>query len=236
MATKKPKGWRSKKHPTKSLLHHELKMGRIPLDPDKMSEDEVFDYHPEFGKTDRSKWSGRVKAARKLVSDKVEDAKTDKALLEHDRGLHPKKAFSQTTGKVRYEGSEIQRLLKKDVADGKHTQMKPAELQDTRPEYKQLDLKTFRDNLYYERDLPRFKNYTKEKAKEANPYAPEEELMGPFQGLDLFDTVEEKEEDELSKKTVKELKVLLRAAGLPVSGTKAVLIQRLKSTQQNPGI
>ena len=46
-----------------------------------------------------------------------------------------------------WEGSEAQHWLKKDMEDGKHLQLKPEELHQSRPEYVLLPLKVFRDHI-----------------------------------------------------------------------------------------
>ena len=55
--------------------------------------------------------------------------------------------------KTPYHRSAARPLLEKDVAEGKHKQMKPKELYQTRPEY-QMDftLEEFRKHVYQEAD------------------------------------------------------------------------------------
>ena len=59
---------------------------------------------------------------------------THEAALVHDRALHPFPSHS-STGMLLWNGSDGARLLDEDMAAGKHLQMKPEELFETRPEY-----------------------------------------------------------------------------------------------------
>lgn len=181
---KKKKAWTS--DPARALLKHEVKMGRIPLEAQSDADIErAFNHHPEIAKSDRGKFPARLKSIRNEVSKKKAAAQADKRSLDHDRGLYPKKAVDPVTGKVRWDGSPAQTLLKEDVANGKHLRLKPRALHDSRPEYKAFDLDTFRGHIYREKDRHKFSGYVKHMAKEKNPHAPEHELFGPFQSLDI---------------------------------------------------
>jgi hypothetical protein len=71
----------------------------------------------------------------------------DKAVLFHDRWLHPIKANHPSTGLSypHWDGSEVQRLLKMDVLNkGNHDWMPPWELHETRLEYQAFCLTFFK--------------------------------------------------------------------------------------------
>ena len=61
----------------------------------------------------------------------------------HDMQKYPPKTTTQR-GHIRYHGSEIERLLKKDVAEGKSKGKSPSDLHNSRPEYKAMPLEVFR--------------------------------------------------------------------------------------------
>ena len=49
-----------------------------------------------------------------------------------------------------WEGSDAQKLLKKDMEDGRHETMQPMELWETRDTYLLFPLDVFRDHIYQE--------------------------------------------------------------------------------------
>jgi hypothetical protein len=50
----------------------------------------------------------------------------------------------------RWAGSAAERLLKNDITDGQHLLMKPQTLYQSRLEYQQFNLTTFRGHIYQE--------------------------------------------------------------------------------------
>ena len=77
-------------------------------------------------------------------------AKEDYEYLKADRELFPPRDKDAVRGKLRWDGSDAQRLLKIDVTDGKHLEQPPREFRKTRPEYMLFDLDVFRDHIYQE--------------------------------------------------------------------------------------
>jgi hypothetical protein len=63
---------------------------------------------------------------------------------------------------IPWHKSEAKNLLKKDINDGRHKEMKPEVLHGTREEYQAFPLKTFRNHIYQEVDS---------RAKRAHRYA-----------------------------------------------------------------
>ena len=58
-----------------------------------------------------------------------------------------------------WDGSDAQRLLRRDIRKGRHLKMKPEYLHMTRTAYKDFDLATFRDHIYQELRAERESNY-----------------------------------------------------------------------------
>ena len=68
---------------------------------------------------------------------------------------------------IPWHKSEAKNLLKKDINDGRHKEMKPEVLHGTREEYQAFPLKTFRNHIYQEVDsqAKRAHRYAKKKKR-----------------------------------------------------------------------
>jgi hypothetical protein len=88
----------------------------------------------------------------------------DNAGVVHDRLLHPPTS-SDIRGYPRWDGHAAQQYLKQDVAAGKHKEMLPKELRQTRPEYMLFPLKVFSDHVHQEKNSRHQKSYWINKGK-----------------------------------------------------------------------
>jgi len=134
---KKGKGWRDSKG--RKLLRDDIRSGLIT---ENMPVHTVFRRRPEFAheanKAEaRRLFDGRLEAAFACVKKKRERAAAELALCEEDRLLHPKEA-TMFSGEPRWEGSAAQRLLKQDVAEGKHSTMTRTQFCQSRDECKEF--------------------------------------------------------------------------------------------------
>jgi hypothetical protein len=154
----------STKHPPwrlsngKKLLINDLQTGVIPLSGSALSTREIFSMRPEFGYDDPlnvAKFASRLRSARTQVLNDRCRAASDKALLEHDRTIHPKQPMNYR-GEPEWDGSEAQEQLRKDMDEGKHTTMKPLLLYSSHEEYKKFPLAVFRKHIYQETNRRKF--------------------------------------------------------------------------------
>lgn len=132
----------------KQILIAEIVMKRIPLEDDgTMSDLDVYNHRPEFAEYAFVFFPERLSACREQVKTQQSRSKDDQEAYDIYIKLHPKSSYSQR-GYPEWEGSDAQRLLLQDLADGKHDNMKPKKLRATRPEYCLFPKKVFRDHIY----------------------------------------------------------------------------------------
>jgi hypothetical protein len=142
----------------KKMLMADLRMGVIPLSGTAVSVRDIFAMRPEFGydgPTNIAKFSARLRSARKQVHDDVCRAASDKRFLEHDRTIHPEPLMNYR-GEPKWDGSEAQKQLGKDMDEGKHTTMKPKLLHMSCDEYTKFPLDVFRKHIYQETNRRKF--------------------------------------------------------------------------------
>jgi hypothetical protein len=111
----------------KKLLKGDLLSGKIPLDGEGMTPQEAYLQRPEFIASDPKykRFPNRLRALREQLIAKNDRADEDREALLHDRKLHPIPERNHR-GELRWEGSEVQRLLRLDMDSGKHKTMKPS--------------------------------------------------------------------------------------------------------------
>lgn len=136
----------------KSLMYRDIKRGNIPLqlDENTMTFEDVYLMHPEYADWDPQKMKGRLKRMQAACQENVNRAQDDQEAFELYRDNHPI-AIHNRHGHIQWQGSESQRLLKIDMADNLHVDMKKEDLWGSRPEYYEcFPLKVFRDRIYQE--------------------------------------------------------------------------------------
>jgi len=155
----------------KDIIEGRVALARGPADPGPKELFETrYQHRPEFqveNHGDPGMFSSRLRALRKQITDKHERAIVDSNALANDRLLFPEVPDNDAgRGYPKWGGSMAKSLLKADIDAGIHSTMTPAELRDTRPEYKQFPPKVFRNHIY--QDLKsRKKHVKKKKAKMA---------------------------------------------------------------------
>ena len=118
----------------------------------EMSPRAVFDLHPE----EHSKWnyknsSSNLRTLRAAIDRDRGRMQRDAIAYGHD--LESVKALRAPTDKTPWHRSPAFRLLKQDMDDGKHKQMKPKDLYESQPEYHtNFTLEEFRKHIYQEID------------------------------------------------------------------------------------
>jgi len=124
----------SEQHPARKLLFDEISEGRIPLDAEQMGAAKVWcNYHNasqfkmrgmKFGDT----FKRRLVALRNQIRRDKNRAADDKRAVAMAIRNHPPPTHNHR-GEPQWNGSVAQRLLKEDIAAGKHLEMLPAKLQ-----------------------------------------------------------------------------------------------------------
>lgn len=111
-----------------------------------MPADEARRMRPEYEATIEGRWNRRLNDTRKQVDVYSERAAADAAGLERDRKIYPMSTHNDR-GEPMWYRSDAQKLLREDMKAGKHKEMTPSQLRDSREEYKQFSAKVFRDHI-----------------------------------------------------------------------------------------
>jgi hypothetical protein len=151
MPPRKP--WRDSA--AKEQLIKDLKDGTIPLLARDMSARVAYDSRTVYQEHDYDQFRDRLNVLRKKIHEKGIRSAEDKEAFDHDCGNHPK-ATHDHRGVPRWEGSEAEKQLRKDVKDGKDTTCTPKELWEMSNEYQKYPLFVFRGHIYQERRRKKF--------------------------------------------------------------------------------
>jgi len=148
--------WR--KSDGKKLLLQDLRAGTIH---DNMDWVEVFQYRPEFNvgvsyAEALRLFKGRLRSARGKISKQKTRAVDELALLKQDRITHPAPAFNHR-GEPRWQGSNVQKLLKADVKNKVHETKTHTQFYLSRPEYQTLPKRILVAHIEQEIKLIKFK-------------------------------------------------------------------------------
>jgi hypothetical protein len=149
--------WKNSK--AKKLLTQDLISGEIPLDSDDMQPMIVYHQRPEFIDFEYTRFRDRLRELRNQIIEKTARAASDSAAHARDRQIYPKPTHNHR-GEPRWEGSEAERLLRVDMDENKHKNMKPMELYNTREEYyDNYKLVVFRKHIDQEERCRKFLVY-----------------------------------------------------------------------------
>ena len=127
--------------------------GDIPVEPKEMApfdvwneccDDDIFE-----GMECDGTFVRRLCNLRMAVKEGKKRADGDAALFDIAKANHPVPKFNHR-GEPQWNGSDAQTLLKQDMDDGKHHDMKPKDLWESRPEHMMFQLATFRDHIHQE--------------------------------------------------------------------------------------
>jgi hypothetical protein len=136
----------------KKLLSEDIMNGTV----DGMGWRDVVQTRRKYMQSSRRLFANRLKNLRKQIDTAKGIAVDEEAALAHDRALFPIPSHNYR-GEPRWDGSEAQRLLKHDIANGVHATMKPVDFQQTRPEYRDgYPLAVFRGHIYQEIRFSKF--------------------------------------------------------------------------------
>ena len=136
----KPEPWQHSL--AKKLLEQDILDGTVS---DTMPPRLVYTMRPEYAEYKKERFSANLRALKQVIKAKLALANEDYSCLRHDLDLNLRTNSKQYP---RWQGGAAAKLLEEDINAGKHLQLKPSELQLTRPEYQDYPKKVFRDHLY----------------------------------------------------------------------------------------
>jgi len=137
----------------------DYKQGEKPLPAAKRVWDEHCAGHAAFeGMVFNSIFQRRLEGVSKNHNSKKARCAEDLKAFKQYRAKYPIRSHNDF-GMPRWEGSEAERLMKKDMKEGKHAGLKPEEFRATRPTvFGVIPLPIFRDHIYQELKLWKFHN------------------------------------------------------------------------------
>jgi hypothetical protein len=142
--------WRNSR--AKKQLIKDLENGFIPLCPTEMSAEQGLKLHPLYEEVNLPKFKRNFEALRRSIWEEKARASRDSEGFTRDteRRSADAAASNQQTGKKRWDGSKAQAWLQQDMQQKHHEQAMPMYLWESRPEYKEFDLDSFRNQIYVE--------------------------------------------------------------------------------------
>jgi len=156
-------------HPLRAFLVEKIIAGQIPINYKLMRPRDVwetfcdndvfegFEYDAAFTR--------RLLSLRKLVDEGKKRADKDLEAFNIARQNHPAPEQNHC-GEPQWNGSEAQRLLKKDIDNNLHQTYWPGHLHASKPAYQEFSLDTFRDHIYQEVQTRKYLYTLKFRAKE----------------------------------------------------------------------
>ena len=155
-------------HPVKAFLLNKLVENDFPADPKKMAPFDVWNKYCDEdifeGMEYNSTFTRRLLSLRKKFIEGKNRANDDLEAFKIAKTNHPPPSINHR-GEPQWNGSDAQRWLKVDVREKKHDNLKPKEMWESRAEYQEFYLWTFRDHIYQEIKLEKYLRYLKEKDK-----------------------------------------------------------------------
>jgi hypothetical protein len=108
---------------------------------------QVYEIHAEYKQYELKNFSPNFNRLKKPLQGLQDRADEDEVAFLHDEALNLR---ANNKPYPRWGGTVAEDLLKIDIDAGKHKNIKPRELQATRPEYSLYPLKVFRDHVQQE--------------------------------------------------------------------------------------
>ena len=146
MPVKKPEQWKTSE--AKALLREDIISKRVPA---SMGAKEVYAMRAEYKEFPIKNFPTNLKNLRKAIADNFARMQVDCEAYGHDRAILKTLATADPTNHP-WHKSEAKKLLKQDIDEGKHLQMKPSELRGTRKEYEAFGLEVFRKHIHQDVD------------------------------------------------------------------------------------
>jgi hypothetical protein len=143
----------------------DLISGVLPVDTNELSAEEAWEicyqHMVEFITPEPvifSQFKERLRDHRKQVGANVIRAGVESAALARDRLLFPRQ-IENNRGEPVFDLHPAKLLLRGDVTEGRHREMSPKQLQNSREEYQGFTAKKFKHRIYQEVRRQKFINY-----------------------------------------------------------------------------
>lgn len=153
----------------RAILIEDLVQGVLPLDDKEMTHETAWNIlykdMKEFSEVCFAQFKARLRDHRKQVKQGLLRSKHEEECMERDRRLFPRKE-SNGDGKPNFDLHPAKLLLRADVKNKKHKQMKPSKLRMSRPEYQAFDNDHFRQRIHQASRREKFVNWLEHKRKE----------------------------------------------------------------------
>lgn len=155
----------------RAALYAAITEGEIPLERGQTveKEDLIWDFfclRPEvynYGEFER--FRGRLNSLRAIIKAGKSRAEEDLIAYQQFIKNHPKSTMAANGDYPEWEGHKAQELLVQDMADGKHEEMTPMQLRQTRAEYREFPLDVFRSHIYQDIRTEKWLKYLKKARK-----------------------------------------------------------------------
>ena len=146
----------------KPILTKDYEEGRIT---DTMKPKQVYEMKAEFKEVKYENFRNNFSRLKRSIREYKHRSDVDVAGFLHDTSIY---TLAKDLDEY-WDGSEAQRLLKKDKKEGRNKQLKPEFLWLLRPQYQKFELKKFRGHIHQELRSEKETNYwiVKKKKKEA---------------------------------------------------------------------
>lgn len=161
---KKPKGQRwDKKNLVRQQLKTDLAVGFIPGGTDAESAWKMRAVYEAIEPVEL--WKSRYNSMVKMVMEGQVKALEDANDLYMDRLLHPREQYN-ARGEPEWVEHEAKDLLSIDMDEGLHKQMTKQELYNSRMQYQDFTLETFRGHVYQEEQTRKWREQWTDGRKE----------------------------------------------------------------------
>ena len=134
----------------------------IPTDAKELFADTswemYYEHHPDFKDVVFSQFEKRLSDHRKQIKKGLLRSKIEESAMLQDRQRFPRQRRNQK-GELVFDLHPARDLLRKDVAEKLHVGVTPKMLQSYREEYKEFDLKVFRQRIYQTMMREKFVNW-----------------------------------------------------------------------------
>jgi hypothetical protein len=136
----------------KRLLRQDLIEGRVP---DNWTGVQVKQMRPEYAPYSQARFTANLKTLRDGLERDYARMVEDVEIFGHDMALlteYHKKNPPREKDYPNFHDHPARTLLKSDIDDNKHIEMKPMKLRESRPEYQEFPPNVFRKHIYQEVD------------------------------------------------------------------------------------
>jgi hypothetical protein len=142
--------WRSSK--ARAYLLKDLCPGGILFGKDDITPEVAWDFYQDQEGFENVVWDqfkARLKDHRKQVDQEYLRSQREEAAMVHDRQLFPR-SDTNHRGEPVFDLHPAKEVLRKDIEDGNHEHLTPAQFQSTRPIYQPFDAEIFKHRIYQE--------------------------------------------------------------------------------------